>query len=528
MYDLIIKNGTVVDGSGALQVQADVAVSGNVIAAIGDLHDQQGKREIDASGMYVTPGFVDIQNHSDAYWALFDRPNFESLVAQGITSIIVGACGASLAPLISPQALLAAQKWHKTASLNTNWTSFKEYLHELEKRGYGANVGSMVGYSTLRRGMIGDESRPLSANELQQVIHALRQSIQDGAFGLSCGLSYAHEANSGDEELSALANVVADEGGLLSIHMRSEGDEVMEGLSETLDLAAKASFPGGKPLNLKIAHFKIRGKDNWHLMPHAIEQIESSYQKYGNIHFDLYPYDFTWQALYTYLPRWSYEGGRPLLMANLKDPVKRKKILDYLGSKDINYAGLYIASTAVQLNVAGKLVGEIARRHETTSEEAMLAIIENGGSDILAFERNIDPDQVNQLLAHPLAIVGSDGAAFSAEAMHSEDLIHPRCFGTMPEFLHRVISDKLCSIEDGVRKMTGVPAAKVGLEKRGVLAIGNFADIAVFGKDVEARASMQDPYRFPKGMNYVLANGTLTVDGGQRTGALPGRVLRKK
>jgi N-acyl-D-amino-acid deacylase len=527
MYKTIIKNGIVIDGSGALQKSADIAINDDKIIAIGDLHEQKAEHIIDAQGMYVTPGFVDIQNHSDAYLAIFEHPQFENLTAQGITTIIVGNCGASLAPLLSRDALLSVQKWHDVHGFNTNWISFGEYLYELGKKTYGANIGSLVGYSTLRRGIIGDDLRSLKPDELTQITHTLRQSLRDGAFGLSSGLSYAHEAIVGESELLALTQVLAEEHALFSMHLRSEGSEIMESLAEALNFAAKAKQTADG-LNLKISHFKVRGKSNWHLLPHAVEQLENAYQKLGNIHFDLYPYDFTWQVLYSYLPRWAYEGGREMLMRNLKDPLKRAKIIAYLNSKEINYSELYIASTALAMNVAGKRVGEIAVRHETSSEEALLAIIENGGSDILAFEQNIDPEQVEELLVHPLAMISTDGSAFGPENSASRDLVHPRCFGTMPAFLNFALQKKTIAIEEAVHKITGIPAAKVGLKNRGIIKVGNYADIAIFSADIAAHATMQNPFLFPTGMEYVLANGVLTVENGKPTGATPGQILRKE
>ncbi len=526
MNQLLIKNGIVIDGTGALQQHADIAVNNGVITEIGDLHASQAEQVIDAKGMYVTPGFVDIQNHSDAYWAFFKRPEFDSLVTQGITTIVVGNCGASLAPLLSRDALLAIQKWHNVSGANTNWISFAEYLKEIGKNSYGTNIASLVGYSTLRRGILGDQTRALTPEEMQTVKDALRSSIHAGAFGLSTGLSYAHEVIIGEPELIELAKTIAEERGMFSVHLRSEATEVMEALAEALNFADKASIGHENSLNLKISHFKVRGQENWQLLPHAIAEFEKAYQKYGNVHFDLYPYDFTWQVLYSYLPRWAYEGGREAMVKNLKDPEKRTKILAYLNSRDVRYADLYIASTALVLNVAGKRVGEIARRHGTSSEEALLAIVENGGSEVLVFEQNVDMAQVEELLVHPLAIVGTDGTAYGPDNAHSEDLVHPRCFGAMPAFLKFALHKKTISIEDAVQKITGTPAKKIGLQKRGTLAVGNAADIAIFTPEISDRATMQDPFRFSVGMEYVFVNGIATVEQGVRTGQKPGNVLK--
>ncbi len=521
MFSKIIKNGTIIDGTGAKAFRADVAIEKDKIVKVGDLKDSRAHEIIDASGKYVAPGFVDVQNHSDVYWTIFDNPSLDSLVAQGITTALLGNCGASLAPLLSRDALLSVQKWHNLEGVNFNWLTFDEYLDQLSKRNFGANIGSLVGYSTLRRGLVKDNIRELTADEIKSLAKVMDESMDAGAFGLSSGLSYAHEAIISENELVELTRIVRKYEGLFSIHLRSEGAEITESVSEALEFINKSD------VNLKISHFKVRGKTNWHLLPHAMNLIENAYQRRGNIHFDLYPYDFMWQVLYTYLPRWSYEGGRVAMLSHLKDETQRRKIISFLNSRDVNYAQMYIASTSIDLNVVGKSIGEIASRHNLSSEEALLSIIENGGSEIMVFDRNLDQGQVEQLLAHPLSIVASDGAGFSAKIRNQ--LVHPRCFGSMPKFLSIALQKKILSLEEAVKKITSVPAAKMNLKKRGAIANGNYADIVVFGDNISSEADYANPHQLPTGIEHVLVNGELALAHGV---LLPeqkhGRVLRRK
>ncbi len=523
MYSKIIKNGLIIDGTGRQPYKADIAIEQDKIVQIGDLKKANAEEIIDVEGQYVAPGFVDIQNHSDVYWTIFDNPSLDSLVNQGITTAVMGNCGASLAPLLSHDALLSIQKWHNLEGINLNWQTFEEYLNELSGRRFGVNLASLVGYSTLRRGLIRDDIRALKPEEQKTLNKALEESIDAGAFGLSSGLSYAHEAIISESELLDLAKILKAKDAMFSVHLRSEGAELTESVAEALELVNKAE------VNLKISHFKVRNKSNWHLLPHALNLIESNYQKKGKVHFDLYPYDFVWQVLYTYLPRWSYEGGRVTMLNHLKDKEQRKKIKAYLTSKDIDYASIFIASTSMPLNVVGKTLGQIAARQECDSEEALLNIIERGGSDILVFEKNLNFAQVELLLAHPLSIVATDGAGFPTQR-DQKSLAHPRCFGSMPKFLNMAIENNLCSLEQAIQKITSIPAEKVGLQKRGKVEVGYFADLTIFGREINSNANFQNPYQGTDGLEYVFVNGVAAMEKGAlvaKGSKLSGKILRK-
>jgi N-acyl-D-amino-acid deacylase len=519
MYSLVIKNGTIIDGTGKPGFQGDLAIEGDRIVQLGDLENSKAVEVIDATGQYVAPGFVDIQNHSDVYFTLFENPAQDSLISQGITSILVGNCGASLAPIVSASSLLAIQKWHNLSGVNFNWITFKEFLSVLAKRELGVNVASLVGYSTLRRGFVGDTIRALTEAERKSLRQTLKEALDEGAFGLSSGLAYAHEANVTEKELLDVVTLLKEYKALFSVHLRSEGAELTESVAEALALLYKHG------INLKISHFKAKGKDNWHLLPHALTQIEEAYQKRGGVHFDLYPYDFTWPVLYTHLPRWSYENGRTMLTAYLKDQGQRKKILDHLRSKDLDYGAIYIASTSVPLNIAGKTIGDVARRHNISAEEMLLNIVENGGSEILVFENNMNQKQVEELMRHPLSMIATDGAGFSLN--HKDGLVHARCFGAMPRFLRWALDTESLSLEMAVQKITSIPAQKIGLKQRGVLEIGAFADVVVFTPKVSSEADELNPYRKPVGISHVLVNGVRTIRDGKMAGHLGGQVLKR-
>ncbi|MBI5530929.1 MAG: amidohydrolase family protein [Candidatus Doudnabacteria bacterium] len=520
MYSLLIKNATVIDGSGKPGEILDVAIQGDEIVNIAKNINSSAENILDASGKYLTPGFVDLQNHSDSYWQIFDNPSLDSMVSQGYTTILVGNCGGSLAPLLTHEALLSVQKWHNLEAANINWQSFSEYVEQMSKTAFACNVASLVGYSTLRRGIVGDQIRSLEKNELAALKKALQQSLEAGAFGLSNGLSYAHEIIISELELFELAKIVKKYNALFSIHLRSEGGEIIEAVDEALDIAKNTE------VNLKISHLKLRNENNWHKFEDLMGMLDTSYHQGVNVHFDAYPYDTVWQALYSYLPKWAIEGGRNIMLKHFSDPTQKNKILMHLNNSGVKFSGMQVASTANKLNFVGKTIGQIAKNLETSSEQAVLHLIANGGSEVLVFEKNLNSDQVNQIITHPLAFVGTDGAGFSANI--KDKLVHPRCFGTATKFLKDVAASKAITLEEAIKKLTSGPAKKVGLKKRGEIKVGNFADLVLLDlPNVADKATYENPYQHSQGVNYVFVNGKAVVAEGKQTGDLPGYTLRR-
>lgn len=520
MYSLIIKNCLLVDGSGAPARKADVAVQGDKIVNIDQNISTDAEQIVEAEGKVLSPGFIDLQNHSDSYWQIFDNPSFDSLVSQGFTSIVIGNCGASLAPLLSHDALLSVQKWHNLDGANINWQSFSEYIEELSRHRFACNVASLVGYSTLRRGIVGDQVRSLEKEELTALKKFLIESIDSGAFGMSSGLSYSHEIIISEIELYELAKILSQKNALFSIHLRSEGSEVSEAVEESLDIARSTE------VNLKISHFKVRNENNWPKFAEVIQKIENAYHKGYNVHFDVYPYNAIWQPLYTYLPRWAIEGGRNVMLKHFENPVQKNKILAYLNNLNVKFPSMIVASTANKLNFVGKTIGQIAKNMEVSSEQAVLHLIQNGGSEVLVFEENLDPQQVHEAVMHPLSFVATDGGGFPANV--KDRLVHPRCFGSAPKFLREALDTQSLTLEKAIKKLTSGPAKKIGLAKRGELKVGNFADMVLFDPEkVNSLADYHNPYRFSQGIEYVFVNGKSVLAEGKLTQQMPGYVLRK-
>lgn len=529
MYSLVIKNGRVIDGTGKPGQVMDIACEGSEIVNIAPQINSGARVVIDAAGKIVAPGFIDIQNHSDSYWQLFDNPGLDSLVAQGFTTILVGNCGASLAPILSKDSLLALQKWHDLDGVNTNWQSFSELAELLSTRKFGCNVASLVGYSTIRRGLIGDQVRSLDKNEISAAVKNLQDALSAGAFGLSTGLAYSHELNISELELYEVAQKVAEYNGLLSFHLRHEGKNIQASVEEALDVARHSG------VNLKISHFKFKDQQTADEFAAVMSFIEDEYHRGTNVHFDMYPYDTLWQVLFTYLPDWAKEGGRSAWEKHMSDSAQRNKILNYLVESKVNFGEIIISSTSNKLNVVGKKISEIAKNLGTSSEEAVLQIIEKGGSEVMVFDKNLNHFQVKELAFHPLSIIATDGGGFKVHETNvsplmsaQNKLIHPRCFGTAPKFIRDAIEAKAMPLDQAIWKLTGLPAKKMGLQKRGTLTIGSYADIVIFNPEtINEKATLLNPYQYPDGIDYVFVNGYAAVAEGKLTNQQSGRFLKK-
>lgn len=519
MYQLLIKNAKVIDGSGKKPFVGDVAIEAGKIVAVQANIKTSAKTMVDAKGMVLAPGFIDSQNHSDSYWQLFSNPGLQSLIAQGYTTLLVGSSGTSLAPLISEEGLRSVQKWQPTSGLNVNWRSFKEYVDQLSAMKFGSNILSLVGYSTIRRGLLGDRINPPTAAELETLLNVLDTSFNEGAVGVSMGLQYSHELNITDVELVEIAKLCAKRGKLLAASLRNEDTNVVSSARELIALAEQTG------VNLKVSHLKIRHKSNWPLVTELLDSFESAYHRGANVHFDCYPYTHTWQPLYTFLPNWSLEGGRSHLLARLKDADTRKRILSALINHPTNLAALIIASTASGLKVNGKTVSQIAQGMSMTSEEVILNLIQNGGATTLVFDESLDIKTVMILCNHSLSFIGTNGGGF--DLSHGDKLVHPRSFGTAPKFLRQVIDSKSISLEKGIAKLTSRVAKKIGLKHKGLIANKYDADLVMFDPSkIDSKASVANPYQFPIGIECVWINGEKVVQKGVPTGVLEGRYVQ--
>jgi N-acyl-D-amino-acid deacylase len=518
MYDVLIKNGTVIDGSGNAAKKMDVAIQNGLIVDLAPEISGKANVVIDAKEMFVAPGFIDVQNHSDSYWTIFDQPDQLSLLSQGITSIVMGNCGSSLAPLLSQDSIKAIQKWHNLSGININWVSVSELLATLAKKPLGLNVATLVGYATIRRGLLRDKIRELQPSEIRVIDRIIEQGLAEGAMGLSLGLVYAHEINSTVDELKKIAVSLKPHNKYLSVHLRSEAGHILESLDEVLELADSVGVP------VKISHLKIRGKEHWPLFDQMISKLEIAYHRGVKVSFDVYPYDTSWSVLYTYLPKWAYEGGRVRILENISQPMNRRKILDYLRDQNQNFQNIIVAEANGNQNFVGKSLKQIATSQEVSVEEALLNLIFATNAQIVVFDQNLSLEQVELLCASPLSFVATDGAGFNSK---TSGLVHPRCFGTMPRFLKMTREKKLLKWEAAIKKITSEPANFLGVKDRGLIAKNKFADVVIFDPlTVKDNADYSNSFLLSSGINKVLVNGKVAFDG-ERVLELNGKIISR-
>lgn len=525
MYDILIKNGTIIDGSGRPMYRADLAVKEGSIAALGDLSHARAERIIDATGQYVTPGFVDVNNHADTYWQLLSHPELESLLYQGVTTIIGGNSGSSLAPLTDAKSIRSIQKWTDVEKINFNWLSMQEFLSVVERRHPAVNFATLVGHGTIRRGAMKDETRTITPDEIDTMQAMLTLALKEGAIGLSTGLKYTHARGAGARELSALAKTALSQGGVYVTYVRDEAEDVVKAVEEAIAVARDAGVP------LHISHLKAVGKNNWHLMDEVFNLIETAALNDIQISFDVYPYTTTGSVLYTLLPEWVTQEGRTMMLQRLKDPGVRSTVLRDMRKKEIDYSRILISASTLSKMLSRNRISDIALLQGKSPEETVLDVLTaSNGRAIVSLEA-LSEKNVLKAIQHPFSIISSNGAGYGIEHARTGELVHPRNFGAFPKvFSEYVRKQKALSWEEAVHKMSGKPAMKFKLAKRGLLQEGYFADIVVFQpENITDRATMEEPYQYAAGVSWVIINGSCAMEAGTLVpGKRFGAVLRRE
>jgi N-acyl-D-amino-acid deacylase len=520
-YDILIKGGTVIDGTGNPPRLADIGIDGDRISDVGDLGTSDAIKTIDAYGKYVTPGFIDITNHSDTHLTLFKYPGQESLLMQGVTTIIGGNCGASLAPLGSREAIDAIRKWVDPSEINVNWATEKEYLDVLDSFRFGVNFGTLVGYGTLRRGVIGDGVRELNGNEREALKLLLRQALQEGAFGLSLGLAYGHERIASTEEIIDAGKAVEEAGGMIKIHLRSEGLQVLSSVNEAIRIGRETGAP------IQISHFKVIGRKAWPYLSKSLELIASARASGVKIDFDVYPYRTTGSLLYLLIPNWARHGGLTELFKKIDDPEERKKIVEALRSHTLHYDKILVTSAKLK-SAVGHTIAELAEEGGLIPEETILEILRTSEGRVTVMGRTVSMENTKREISDPNSIIASDGMGLSQDAQKSDDLTHPRSFGAFPRYLSKFVSSLNIPIAKAIKKITSRPAEKLNIKGRGIIVPKRFADIVVFDpKLLRDRATYQNPYRYPSGIEYVIVNGKVAVEKGRIIDSASGMILRR-
>src|SRR5215213_6965758 len=527
-YDILITNGLVIDGSGTPGMRADLGINGTRIAAIGTPLSGTATRVIDAEGLAVAPGFIDIKTHSD--FTLPINPKAESKVRQGVTTEIIGHCGFSVAPALAGKVELLRDY----LSPGAPWTPFRElsfsdYLDTFPKT--SVNAGMLVGHNTLRLMIMGMADRAPTKPELDTMIELLEQGLRAGALGMSSGLFTPPGSYAGADEMAAFGHVLKRHNAGYFTHLRDESDKVIEAVQEAIDIAETCG------IHVEIVHFKCSGTNNWGKAATALDMIAAAKARGIDVDCDAYPYAAGSNPLKNLLPQWVQAGGVPAMLERLKVTATREKIRADIARDGLNNWGRIPSWDCVQISIsphlpqfAGGTIQALATERNQDPIDTLCDYLaaDQGATRVLV--TSISEDDIEHIVASPLAQVGSDGNCVAPYGTVGKGMPHPRFYGTFPRIIDHYVRERgALPLVLAIHKMTGATARALKLKDRGLLRQGYRADVAIFDPvDFRDRATYADPHQFPTGARtHVIVNGALVVENAAHTGALPGRVLRR-
>ncbi|MDC0244977.1 D-aminoacylase [Pseudomonadota bacterium] len=499
-FDIVIRNGTIVDGSGHESYKRDIGIINDQIVKIGDLSNQSSKITIDATNLIVSPGFID--SHTHAIRGIFDVPTAESSLLQGITTLTDGNDGTSPFPI-------------------------DEHYQQIEHTKISPNWAVFVGQGTIREEVIGLENRDPTDSELYKMEMLVKEAMEDGALGISTGLFYIPGSFSSTSEVISLSKIAASYGGIYISHMREEAVDVLKSINETINIGIEAKIP------VQITHHKIIGKDNWGLSYETLKLVDNAIKEGVNVSIDQYPYTASQTSIRALIPQWAQAGGRSSLLARIDDPKTRQLIIDEIIERILFDRGgghpknIYISKSSWNTSMEGKNLAElcIERNLEPSPYNAAIVVFEiiKGGGATAVYHA-INSDDVDRIMQHPMTSIASDGPI----TVFGIGSPHPRTYGTFARVLGRYVRDRnILSLEEAIRKMTSLPAHILSINKRGLLREGYYADITIFDPEtVIDKATFEDPHQYAAGINTVLVNGVIVVENGLHNGNRPGRVLR--
>jgi N-acyl-D-aspartate/D-glutamate deacylase len=527
-YDLIVSGGSVLNGDGTPAATADVGIRDGRIAAIGDLTTAQTRQRIDAAGLTVAPGFIDMHNHSD--YTILAEPKAESMIRQGVTTMVLGE-SRSAGPVKSGA---NDDPRSRADGATVDWTTLGGYFAKLERQHMSTNIASYVGEEQVWTYVKGYGQTPATPAEIEQMKRLIAQAMEEGALGLSTSLLQPPSSIATTANLIELAKVSRQYGGIYSSHIRDEGENVFKAVDEAIRIGAGANIP------VDILHMKIAHQALWGRAGEIIAMVQKARDAGQNVQANVYPYTAGQNNLSSIIPPWAHDGGRQKLLERLRDPAARRRMHDevlhglpnwynhYLATGG-GWSGMLLVSLQNERNkpFQGKRMSDlIAARGGDPVDALFDVLVEEGGSVPTVFFHHSEPD-MQLVLKQPWTSIGSDGSAVNPEGPTGRSHPHPRYYGTFPRVLGRYARDlKVITLPDAVRKMTSLNADKIGLKDRGRLKEGGWADVTIFNPaTVIDKATFENPHQFPVGIEYVIVNGVVTVERGRHTGALAGRVL---
>jgi len=516
MYDIVIRAGTIVDGTGSTGYKGDVAIVGDTIAIIGEAPADSARAEIDADGKIVCPGFIDIHTHTD--FSLLVNPQAESKIRQGVTTEIGGNCGSSIAP-IAEDSLQQTQKSLDKYGIEVDWRDIDEFLSKLEDAKIGINFATFVGNGAVRAAVMGFEERAPTQVEVEKMKAQVAKAMRQGAIGLSTGLIYTPSLYADTHEIVELAKVAAQHNGIYASHIRGEGETLFEAIHEAVTIGEQAR------IGVQIAHFKAYGEKNWGKAGRALEMLDEARERGIDVTADRYPYLAGSTGLAAFLPIWSRDGGTEAMLERLKDTEISSRIkadLDVSATETTDYWGRTILCTD------GSTVAEAAKKRDMEPADFVCQFLIEKDGHVQICHFGMCQEDANLIIKHPQVMIASDSSAKAPYGELGKGKPHPRGYGTFPRAIQEYARErKLVSLPEMIRKMTSMPADRLGFTRRGRLKNGNYADICILDyENVKDNATYAEPHQYPDGIEYVLVNGQIVMDNGEHTGNFPGKVIR--
>ena len=527
-FDIIIKGGVVYDGTGRPPRKVDVGIKGHRIAAIGNLSRATAASVVDASGLAVAPGFINMLSHSES--SLIRDPRSLSELKQGVTTQIFGEL--SMGPL-NDEMKRRLREQQGDVKYDIEWTTLAEYLKYLEKRGISQNVASFIGAATIREYVIGLEDKPPTPAQLDEMRELVRREMEAGALGITTALIYPPAFFAKTDELIELCKVAARYQGKYTTHMRSEGNQLIEGVQETIRISREAGLPA------EIYHLKALGEANWPKMDQVISMIETARRQGVKITANMYTYPAGGTGLDAAMPPWVFDGGREAAYQRLQDPATRKKIADAIRTPTNDWENLYLATGSPERILlasfrteklkpyTGKTLAEVARMRGKDPVETIMDLVLEDRSRIGTIYFLMSEDNIKKQIKLPWVSFGSDAASIAPEGVFLRSAAHPRAYGNFARLLGKYVrEEKVISLAEAVRRLTSLPATNLGLDHRGLLKVGMFADVVVFDPQTIAdRATFENPHQLAVGVRDVFINGAQVLKNGEHTGVKPGRAL---
>jgi len=529
-HDLILRGGTIYDGSGGEPFVGDVAIDGDTIAGLGDLGNAVATKEIDVSSLAVAPGFVNMMSWANE--SLIEDGRSQSNIRQGVTLEVMGE-GSSMGPLndAMKEEMVDLQS---DIRYDVEWTTLDEYLEFLVNKGVSPNVASFIGAATPREYVIGHEDREPTPEELEVMRAIVRDAMQDGALGVASSLMYPPGLFAKTDELIALSEVAAEHGGMYISHMRDEGAQMIEAIDELLTIAREAN------IRAEIYHLKSSGQPNWHLFDKAVQMVEDARAEGLEITADVYTYPAGATGLNVTVPPWVQEGGFEASLARMQDPAIRAQIIEEMDTPSDEWENMFLMSGSpdniLLVNfknpelkpLTGKTVAEVAEMRGTSPEETILDLIVEDGSRVGTVYFTQSEDVVRKAVSLPWVSFNSDEASLAPEGVFLKSNPHPRAYGSFARVLAKYVrEEQVITLADAIRKLAALPAHNMKIERRGELRQGYYADVVVFDPEtIQDHATFVEPHQYATGMVHVFVNGEQVLKDGEHTGATPGRVVR--